>query len=236
MKRVISKEVYDTLSDVVKSEYELKGDVYILKLDDYEDPAELKRARDREKEEARVAKEEARVAKEELDRLKHKGAKDNNDINAIEDSWRAKVTTVEQDRDTKLAKKNGWIQKTLIDNVALKLAGELSDSPTLILPHIKSRLTADFDADEPVTRVLDATGKPSALTLAELRAEFEGSKDFSSIIRGSKANGGGAAGNHAGGGGAKKPSEMNDAERIKLAKDNPTEFRRLFGENEFYTT
>lgn len=230
MKRVISKEAYDALSDAVKALYKQQGDTYILELEDYEDPAELRRARDREKQEAATAKAEATRLATELEAEKGKKARANGDIDALENSWKAKVTTVEQDRDTKLAKKNGWIKNTLIDNVAIQIANELaadSNGAAVLLPHIKMRLTADFDADEPITRVLDKDGKPSAFSVTDLKKEFAEAPIFAAIVKGSKANGAGGAGNH-GSGAAKKPSEMSDADRIKLHKENPAEFNRLF--------
>ncbi|WEM33661.1 head scaffolding protein [Pseudomonas phage PSA-KC1] len=102
------------------------------------------------------------------------------------------------------------------------------------MPHIKSRLMADFEGDTPVTRVLDKDGKPSALTIDELANEFVANKDFSAIITASKASGGAGKPSQNGGGAPKfngqsdKPadlSKMNPAElaaHLKEAKANET--------------
>jgi len=227
MKRTITKEAYAALSDDMKKEYKESGEVYVLDLEDYEDPGELRRARDREKEAARKAKEEAEAAKRELEEAKASGHANRGDIKALEDSYKAKLLKLEETKNSTIKQREAFIRKTLVDNVAQSLASKLSDSPSLLLPHIRSRLEVDLEGDEPATRVLGSDGKPSASTLADLEAEFVANKEFAAIIRASKASGGGASGNQ-GGGAAKKPSEYSEAERVELYKKDPAQFRKLF--------
>lgn len=236
MKREITKEAFDKLSDALKAEYEAKGDLYILKLEDYEDPGELRRARDREKQSAQEAKAEQQRLQKELDKIQNEideakttGHAKKGDIAALEQSWKEKNLKLEESLNGKVQKRDSFIRKTLRDNVAFQIAERISESPRLLLPHILSRLDVDFEGgDDPTTRVLDAAGKPSALTVQELEAEFVANKEFASIIRGSKATGGGASGGNSSGGAAKKPSDMSEKERIELYKSDPASFAKMF--------
>jgi len=56
----------------------------------------------------------------------------------------------------------------------------------------------------PVTVVIGQDGKPSALTIDELKSELAANPAFAPIIAASKAAGGGASGGGNGGGAAKK--------------------------------
>ena len=115
-----------------------------------------------------------------------------------------------------------YTTKTLVDNVATQIATKISNAPALLLPHIKSRLQADFEGDSPVTRVLDKDGKPSAMTVEELAAEFVANKDFSAIITASKASGGAGKPSNNNGGGAPnnsdKPADLASMNPAQLAE------------------
>ena len=57
-----------------------------------------------------------------------------------------------------------------------------------------SRLHVELDAnDEPVVRVLDASGKPSPLSISDFKAELLKSDDFRVILPQTEASGGGHA-------------------------------------------
>lgn len=77
-------------------------------------------------------------------------------------------------------------------NIANELA--LQGSASVLLPHVRNRLTVDYVDGAPITRVLGPDGKPSAATLDELKAELATNEAFAPIIAGSKASGGGAGG------------------------------------------
>lgn len=88
----------------------------------------------------------------------------------------------------------------LVDKEAARLAGELAlaGCAGVLLPHIRARLAVDYADGAPITRVLGTDGKPSALTLDELKQEFAANEAFAPIIAGSKASGGGAGGSNGG--------------------------------------
>lgn len=230
LKRKLSKEQYDALSEDMKKEYKQTGDDYTLDLEDYEDPAELRRARDREKQAAKEYKEKLEKLEREAEEAKASGARASGDIATLEKSWQDKLKTKEDELKAKIKKREDWARQKLVDEVAQRIATELSDAPKVLLPHVRNRLDIDLtNEDEPQTIVLDSTGKRSALTPAELAAEFQASPDFAAIIRGSKATGAGGGGGQGSGATNKKPNEMNDAERVELYKKDPAKFKRLFG-------
>lgn len=194
LKRKIDKDAYDKLEDSVKKMYAEKDGAYTLQLDGDDDAAELKRAKDREVQARKDAEKRAKEAEEKLEELSGIDAKKRGDIETLEKSWKEKNEKIVKEFSDKLSAKDAFIQRTLVDSVATSLAAKLAgDKATIILPHIKARLTADLAGESPVTKVLDATGKPSALTVEDLEKEFVANKDFSSIIVGSKASGSSAS-------------------------------------------
>lgn len=187
------------------------GFVLMIEGDDSEDVGALKRAKDHEKEQRKIAEKEAKELKEKLDELTAGSARKAGDIEALEKSWGEKLSSREAELMKEIEGRDSHLNKLLVDNVAQSLAAKLSISPAVILPHIKSRLQAEFKEGAGVTRVLDATGKPSALTLEELEAEFRNNKDFAPIIIGSKASGSGAGGAGSGGAPTGQPKTYQEA-------------------------
>lgn len=217
LKKRISKEAFDKLSDAIKAEYIQDGEEYRLDVDGEEDTGALKRAKDRESQLRKEAEKEAKELRERLESIEGDDARKRGDIATLEKSWQSKLESQKSEFESKIGKLTAHTTKTLVDNVASQIAHKISNAPALLLPHIKSRLAADFEGDAPVTRVLDKDGKPSALTVEELTAEFVANKDFSAIITASKASGG--AGKSSSGGGA----SHNDGKPVDLSKLNPAQ-------------
>lgn len=217
LKQKISTEDYNKLSAVLKGEYKQQGEEYVLDLEGYEDPAELRRAKEREKLDKQKALEELREARRilkekedaeaadaearEQEKLRKKG-----DIEALENSYKEKLSKAEEARKKEVSEIQGTLTSLLVDNVATSVASDISTAPDIILPHIKSRLRAEFSEGKAVTRVLDAKGQPTALSIDELKNEFRGNDSFASIIKASNASGGGANGGGKGAGGFKPGS------------------------------
>ena len=112
-----------------------------------------------------------------------------------------------------------FIHKHFVDSVAIELAADMSTAPDLMLPFISSRLSVDTtDGQAPKTVVLDINGKPSKLTLADLRQELSKRKDLAPIIIASRASGGGATG-----------SGRSSATPPKEKKQEPTKPALHFG-------
>lgn len=231
LKSKITKAEFDALHDILKSEYKEKDGAYLLDSDDAND---LRIAKDRETEIARQQRERADQLQRDKDAAEEATrqavldkAKKEKDIETLETSWNTKLETAVNAEKANTARREDQLRQLLVENKALEIANEISISPKLILPHIRERLSAELDGEKPITRVLDAEGKPSAKTLVELKAEFIDNKEFSHIIKGSNGSGGGANGNNSGGGAGKDFIKMSEAERVSLNRDNPTLYREL---------
>ena len=222
LKKKLTKAEYEKLSEHIKAEYIEDGDGFRLDIDGDEDTGALKRAKDREAQLRRDAEAKLREAQEELDRINGDDARKKGDIATLEKSWQKKLDDTKAEYEGKVSKLTAHTTKTLVDNVATQIATKISNAPALLLPHIKSRLQADFEGDAPVTRILDKDGKVSAMTVEELAAEFVANKDFSAIITASKASGGAGKPSNNNGGGAPnnsdKPADLASMNPAQLAE------------------
>jgi len=230
LKHKITKAEFDALAAALQVEYVAKGDAYELDVTGIDDPAELRRAKDREVEARKVAEAARKLAQDKLDAIVNDDAHKAGDIKTLEASWKSKLDIETAKLQKTIDSQTAFIKGTLVDSIATSIATELSgDNAVVMLPHIKARLTADLDSETPTTRVLDKDGKVSALTVADLKKEIAEDKRFSSVVVASHASGGGAAGgnnNNSGGAGSgkKKFKELNDAERTEWFKRDPKGF------------
>jgi hypothetical protein len=116
----------------------------------------------------------------------------------------------------------------LIDSVAQSIAAEITESPALIMHQIKSRLAVDLAADTPSTHVLDANGNRCSTSIAELTKEFLENKEYSAIMKGSKASGGGAGAAQNRAGGAVSLSDFKDkTEESLFANKHPEQYKSM---------
>lgn len=229
LKKKLTKDEYEKLTEAFKAEYVEDGEGYRLDIDGEEDTGALKRAKDREVQLRKEAEKQAKELKEKLDAIEGDDARKRGDIETLEKSWQSKLDSQKSEYESKINKLTEHTTRNLVDNVALQIANKISNSPAIILPHIKARLQADFEGDAPKTRVLDKDGKPSAMTVDELADEFVANKDFAAIIVASKATGGAGKASQANISGAKTISQSADlasmtpaqmAEHLKAKKAN----------------
>ncbi|URA06795.1 scaffold protein [Xanthomonas phage Langgrundblatt1] len=204
LKRKITKDAFDKLADNIKFEYVADGDNYVLQTEGDEDIGPLKRANQRLKDQVEHLEGKNDELAGKLDKIEKNPARKQGDIDALERQWAKDTETKVGEVTAKLEKANSFIKQSLLENAASSLAEKISTSPAIIRPHIERRLTVDIDGDAPVVKVLGADGKASALTVEKLGEEFVANKDFSSIIRVTKASGG--AGSPSSNGGAVKPT------------------------------
>lgn len=229
LKRKLTKTEFDALNPLLQAEYKLVGTDYVL---DADDATALIAARDREAEAARKLREDnaaLQAAKDEADRAR---AIKDGDVKTLEDSWKAKLAKEKLDNEASTQKLRDALQKQLVDGVAQKIATELAgENASVLVPHIKTRLKAEYDGDTPLTRVLDKDGKMSAASIEDLKKEFAGEKAFKPLIISSNATGGSADRGRNNGSAdvsnVNKPfHEMGDAERTALHKTDPDRFKR----------
>jgi len=233
MKLNVNAEEYELLDDAIKSEYKQGANGYELTVDGLEDTGALKRAKEHEKERRQKVESELKEIKDQLT-LKEdeiidlrKGAVSKDDVDALERSYKEKLEKSEKEYTGRINDAEGSLRSMLVDNVASKIANEISTVPDLMSGAISARLTTEIVDGKATTRVLDRDGKPSALTVDELKKEFVANEKFSSIIVGSNASGSGAIGSGNGSGASKKFSDMSEADRVSLYKDSPDDYRKL---------
>ncbi len=193
-KKELSEEEFSKLESNKKEFYTKTENGYILDIEGIEDTGALKRAKDREAQGRREAEKELKELRAKIEEIEGVDARKRGDIETLEKAWAKKLEDLEQNYKAQMAKREGALRNLLIDREAAAIAAEISTSPKLILPHIRTRLLADLDGETPATRVLDADGKISALSLDDLKKEFVANPDFGAIIIGSKASGSSAAG------------------------------------------
>ena len=204
----------DGLDDSVKSLYKEDNGKFRLDLDGYEDTTGLKAQRDALLNEKKEAQRKTKEAEEAAKTLAEESARKNGDVAALEKSWQEKLAATESNYKNLNESLTKQIHGLTVGQTATKLAAELaiSGSADVLLPHIQSRLTVEIKDGAPSVRVLDLLGKPTAMTVDELKQEFISNKAFAPLIAASKATGGGASGS--GGGGAAKTMKRDQFETM----------------------
>lgn len=206
----------DEVQEQYRDLYVEKDGEFILEVDGEEDTGALKRAKDHEKKRRQDAEQKARDLEEQmadiqeqLDALQDKGG--DKDTSGIEKKWQDKYSKREKELTDQIDSLGKEINTLLIDNVADQIAADLSDSPAVLRPHVRQRLTVERVDGKAVTRVKDLDGELSAMTLDELKSEFQSNNDFASVIRGSKGSGSGASGGQGGQGGKPQKPDFTKA-------------------------
>lgn len=206
----------DGLDDGVKSLYKEDNGKYRLDLDGYEDTTGLKAQRDALLNEKKEAQRKAKEAEEAAKLAAEEAARKSGDVSALEKSWQEKLAATENNYKSQNESLTKQIHGLTVGQTAIKLASELaiSGSADVLLPHIQSRLTVEIKDGVPSVRVLDLQGKPTAMTVDELKQEFISNKAFAPLIAASKATGGGASGNNSGSGATDIQTKLS--QRLKI--------------------
>lgn len=221
LKRKIAKDEFDTLKPELQALYIEKDGSYVLDIDDNAFEALKGEKKELQEKLAKFEEEQARKIKEAEERAEKRAkeayekAKTDKDVEAIEKSWQDKYAKLEAEKTATDNKYSEFVKKSLIENEVNRISNEISTSPALLAPHIRSRLDVDFSGEEPKLIVLDDKGQRSALTVAELQKSFIDNADFSAIIKATSAKGGAGTKNIPNSGanqGDKKLSELSDQE------------------------
>lgn len=140
--------------------------------------------------------EEKKRAKQEAEQAALEAAKKVGDVEALEKSWKEKVQSIQQDFTGRLSQYEQMVSAMTAGAEAMKAASELAlpGSADVLLPHIQRRLSTEIKDGKAVVRVLDAEGKPSAMSVADLKKEIIGNPAFAPLLVGSRASGGGNVG------------------------------------------
>lgn len=237
LKLLIDQAAYDALSEGHKAAYTKVEATGKYKLDvDPEDIPDVEGLR-RKNQELLDEKKTEKQKREEAERERAKAA---GDITALEKSWETRLATETGTLKTERDAAQRQLERLTVGRAATEIAAELAvvtngvSSAKALLPHVERRLSMEAAADGEIkVRVLDATGKPSAMTLEQLKDEFKNDPVFAPLIQATKAGGGGGDGNkNNGGGNTDKPfGEMTVAERTALHQKDPAKFKKLSDEH-----
>jgi hypothetical protein len=222
----------ESIDESLQGLYEQTDTGYQLKVTgipepEKEDLSGLKNKVDELLREKKAASQKAREAAEEAEAARLEAAKKGNDTEALDKSWQEKFNAREVELKKELEELSGTLVKLTSGQTATKIAAEIAvqGSADVLLPHLERRLRTEFRDGSPVTVVLDKDGKPSAMSVDELKAEFQNSAAFAPLIVGTKANGAGrTGGNESSGAGVNEVSRsefdrMNQAQRANFAKN-----------------
>ncbi len=131
-----------------------------------------------------------------------KAAKQSGDVEALERSWAEKLAARETELASEVANLKTVIFAKTVGAEAINLAAKLAMDGCAegLEPHIRARLITEWHDGIPEVRVTDKTGRPSAMTLADLEKELKATPYLAPLIKGSQASGSGHKGQGAHGG------------------------------------
>lgn len=239
LKLKLTKDEHAALNDTIKPEYKADGEEFVLDTDvKFEDVTGLKSALQKQKDDRLAATTKVKDLETQVTTLTEENttllarAKSPGDV---EKSYQAKVAKMETDSKAEKERLTGQLRSILVDGVAKQIATEISTAPHLLEPHLKSRLSIEEVDGKFITRVLDAEGKASALSVNEFKEEILANKDYAPILTASKASGGGNTGKQLPPEG-KAFNKMSESELTALYhKVGKSEFDRLKAQSDSAT-
>jgi len=162
-------------------------------------------------------------AKKRAEQAAMEAAKKSGDVETIEKSWGEKYAALESEKVGAIQQYETMIHNLTVGAAASSMAAEIAvqGSASLLLPHIQKRLTVEIRDGKAVTKVLDKEGRPSAMTIEELKKEFITDKAFAPVIAGTKASGTGYRGGDWSNGDGKKTitrNEFNSMDQVQRTK------------------
>lgn len=161
--------------------------------------------------------EEHRALKKAAEEAERKRLQGEGDWKALEGQLVKKYEgELERERGER-GKMRGALESYLIDKEALSELAKVSDSPKLLLPHIRSRMKVVEQDGVYHARIVDENGQvrigkgqgSSPMQLSELVEEMKADKEFAPAFRGTGSSGGGASRSNAGGGGSRTISRAD---------------------------
>lgn len=205
-------DAIDTIPEAQRSLYKETNGKFVLDVDGYEDPANLKSALQKERDAAKNATKQAQAwaaigkTPEEIQQLLEAQAQAERDKLTKGGEWDKLREQMATQHKTELSKKDEAIQareaalsRHLIDAAAVTALAEAKGSAALLLPHIRAAVKVVEEDGEYVVRVIDkngprVNGKGEFLTIKDLVVEMRQSEEFGRAFDASGTTGGGAQG------------------------------------------
>lgn len=154
--------------------------------------------------EAKTAKAKAKEEAEAAVKAAEEAARKAGDVQALEKSWQEKFDKAMADATAKGEAMSSLVTQLTAGNAAKTIAAEmaLKGSESVLEALIAPRIAAEINGSEVKVVVRRQDGKPSALTLDDLKKEISGNQALKPILAGTQGSGAGGAGQ--GGGAAGK--------------------------------
>ena len=219
----------DSVEEPFRGLYE-KGDdgKYRLSVEGVDDVEPLKRAKDHEKQARVEAEKKAKELTAELEQAKKEAqagqydrAKTDGDIAALEESWKAKLEATQTEYESKMSAVQSALEAAVID-AAVDDVSSIFVAPKAMMPFVRSKLKVEIADGRPSVRVVGDDGKPTAMSIDELKESLKSDESLAAVIVGSKASGGGVGGDSgAGNSGSGSPdfNKMSRKERLLYFKN-----------------
>jgi hypothetical protein len=117
------------------------------------------------------------------------------DLEAIEKSHKERYESLKSQLENQLKERDGMISEFTAGQAAQSISSEVfGENAQVMMPHIASRVTTEFNNGKATVRYLNEDGTPSALTKEDIIAEFKNNQAYANFVVGSNASGGGANG------------------------------------------
>lgn len=162
-----------------------------------------------------------KAEREKADRERQEAA---GNFKALETQLLEKHNNDKKTWETELTRYRSAIDNYLIDSEAVRELADVTESPDLLLPHVKQHMKVFEENGKFVARIVDANhniriGKGAGatpMTLSELLEEMKQDKRFALAFKGTGSSGGGASRSNASGGGHDVAAGgfMQDVEKI----------------------
>lgn len=215
----------DGLDEATRAFYAKDGDNFVLDVSKYtaaqveKETGGLKAKVEELLGESKAAKAKAKEEAEAAAKAAEEAAKKSGDVAALEKSWQEKFDKALADANGKVDGLSALVSKLTAGNAAKTIAAEMAvkGSEKVLEALIAPRIAAEFAGDDVKLVVRGADGKPSALTLDDLKKEISGDAALKPILAGTNGSGGGAAGAGGGGGGAAPKGSFGGSKEERTA-------------------
>lgn len=185
----------------------------------------------RERELRKAAEDRLAALEAERQQALEDNARAKGDVDSLTKSHEERIAKINEQSGSEISALRKQIYELTVGQTASSISNELAikGSAIAILPHVQSRLSLDTDNEgNQKLWVLDANGKKTDMTIEELKQEFRANEAFKPLIAANGASGSGANGANGGAGQITKATDMSEADRINLARNNPELFKQIF--------
>lgn len=107
------------------------------------------------------------------------------------ETYKSEASKQLEDREGTIGRLKSQLEKTLVTDLAIKVASQISSAPNLLAPHLEKHIRADLEGDTARSVIVDANGNPrlsskdinSPMTETEWVEEIKKNPDFAPLIK-----------------------------------------------------